>query len=306
MYIPKNNANKTAAGRRNSNIIEFPLAKNTGQLESVREEPETPVTETALVKPFPDNETGGQLPVPFRPYEDAKLQTKDKTNGFRVDELRECQIEKYSENFRLIFLMERENLSPAEAKKRTGAERSERAIAYLYERYKESGKEAIPDKRWRRKTKETVMTTYMKRLILNIYMAFPVPGPRGLRRLIAKEIARIASSENNEAALDTPLMNLPAVSTIHKFLTGLPEAVKLARTARGYREFQKQGAPYMRYENTSYANERWQVDHSELAIWIRVRRKGKWIAIKIYITLALDVHSRAIAGFWLSTKYPDT
>jgi putative transposase len=245
-----------------------------------------------------------ELPVETNALDDSAEEHAKKP--IRLDELTEAQLEKYAENFRLVKLIEEENITPAAAVRRTNCKRSPRAVAQLYKRYQAEGKQALIDWRWGRKPKTNVLTAPIKKLILNLIMAFPAAGIRGIQRLIKNEVERLKNFENKESNSNTKILAVPAVSTIHKYYKSLPEAVKEARTARGFRKYKKQGAPYTRYENTRNANERWQVDHTELAIWIRVRRKGKWKAVKVYLTLALDVHSRAITGFWLSTKYGDT
>ena len=224
----------------------------------------------------------------------------------RLDGLTDEQFERYAENRLLIVLMEgEEKLTPAAAIKRTGFNRSPRAVAKLYQRYQTEGKHALFDRRWFRQTEATVLTDSTKDLIMNLVMAYPV-GPRGIRRSIKRQIERLNKSKNPEDAAKAASLKLPAVATLHKYIDNLPEAVKKVRTERGFSEYKKQGAPYKRFENTTNANERWQLDHSWLKIWIRVFRNGKWKAFRVYLTLALDVHSRAIVGYWISTKYPDT
>lgn len=235
------------------------------------------------------------------------IETITNRNSVRLDELTDSQLEKYAENYRLIKLIEDENLTPAAALKRAGAKRSVRALSYLYKRYKEEGKKALVDWRWCRQPKTTILNSSMKNLISDMFMGYPGTGVRGIQRLIKIEAEKSANQQSEEdiSAASSPML-IPAVSTIHKYIQSLPESVKYSRTKRGYREYQKQGAPYMRFENTQNANELWQTDHTMIAIWIRVRHKGKWKAVRVYLTLALDVHSRAIVGFWLSTKYGDT
>src|SRR5437764_14940937 len=95
--------------------------------------------------------------------------------------------------------------------------------------------------------------------------------------------------------------------TIGKFITSLPEAFKMFRGGKtGVRKWEQTAAPVVRYENTQFANEGWQADHSPLQIWVRHKVHGVWRAFRAYISVALDAHSRSIAGFIVSTKYPDS
>ncbi len=50
----------------------------------------------------------------------------------------------------------------------------------------------------------------------------------------------------------------------------------------------------------------WQIDHTRLDIWIRVEvEEGVWEPREVWLTVAIDVHSRAIMGWCLSCKHPD-
>jgi putative transposase len=92
---------------------------------------------------------------------------------------------------------------------------------------------------------------------------------------------------------------------IKKFLKNRPLHDKLVREGK-IEVWDKQARPVVRFNITSYANERWQVDHSRLDIWVREKVNSKWQPAQVYLSVALDAHSRAIAGIWLSTRYPDS
>lgn len=272
-----------------------------------------------------------RLSVPKASIEPSTALEKRKTNGmelykkqpiaFRADELDEKQFEILAENNRLISLMEHDGLSPAAAKKHLGVERSARAIAQLYKRYKAEGKNALYDRRWYREPEKSVLTAELKSLILGFYYSFPAAGAGSIHRLVVKAINELNSEIEKEVGVQEMEQNgddklksiptkrklrIPAKITVWRFLNELPVEHKMARTPSGIKEFNKQATSHVRFENTKRSNERWQVDHTQLNIWIRVRRDEKWIAVRVYLTLAIDVHSRAIIGFWISTKYPDS
>lgn len=211
---------------------------------------------------------------------------------FRLDELTKEQFEKYAENHYLVKLMDNEKLSPAAAIERAGAKRTVRAVAHLYKRYKDGDQDALIDLRWCRQPPAMVLIAAVKNIIFGLLFSRPAAGINLIARLTI-DFCR----KNN--------LPIPSVKTVQKFYRRLPESVKMARSPTLLREWRKQGAPVTRYENTSRANERWQVDHTTLDIWIRILVNGKWKAVRCYLTLALDAHTRAIAGFWLSTKSPD-
>jgi putative transposase len=61
----------------------------------------------------------------------------------------------------------------------------------------------------------------------------------------------------------------------------------------------------VRINITTHANQRWQIDHSRLDIWVRIRDGEQWVPEQVWLSLVLDAHARAIPGFVLSTKHPD-
>jgi hypothetical protein len=74
----------------------------------------------------------------------------------------------------------------------------------------------------------------------------------------------------------------------------------------GIRKWEQAACPVIRYENTTYANELWQGDHGPLRIWVKVKVNGVWKPFRVYITVLIDAHTRAIMGHVVSTKYPDS
>ncbi len=108
----------------------------------------------------------------------------------------------------------------------------------------------------------------------------------------------------------------PSYETVQKFILGQSESNKLVRGGK-IRTWDKQGKPVVRYNITQYSNQRWQLDHTRLDIWVRVKVDGPrsetddveiksyWEPREVWLTVLLDAHSRSIAGFVLSSKYPD-
>lgn len=210
----------------------------------------------------------------------------------RLDQLSEEQLKIYSENCWLVSLISN-GVSPRTALKRLRINRSERSVRDLMRRYRKNGRRGLFDQRWFRSPEPSVLTTLMKKLILALYFAWPAAGARAIWQELRRECIERKIEE-------------PSESTVRKFLDSLPEAYKMFRRGKvGVRNWEQTAAPVVRYENTQFANERWQGDHSPLNIWVRSKVGGMWKPFRAYISLVLDTHSRSIAGFLISIKYPD-
>lgn len=210
----------------------------------------------------------------------------------RMDELTEEQLAVFAQNCWLVSLIQ--NGIPAkEALRRLGINRSERSVRDLMRRYRKRGQRGLLDQRWFRRTEVEVLTPEIKKLALAIYFEYPAAGSRA----VWNELCKVCRERG---------LKEPSESTVSKFLASLPEALKMFRQGKlGVRKWEQTAAPVVRYENTKFANERWQGDHSPLQIWVRARVGGEWQAFRAYISVVLDAHSRSIAGFVVSIKYPD-
>lgn len=210
-----------------------------------------------------------------------------------LDELNEGKIEIFAENWRLICLIE-QGVSIKDAKKRASINRSDRSIREMVKRYKKFGQKGLLDKRWFRNNKSLVLTPEVKNIILAAYYTYSAAGPR--------LVWRVTSDECRSRELPEP-----SESSVKKYLASLPEAFKMFRDGKqGIRRWEQTAAPVIRFENTTFSNERWQGDHSPLPIWVRIKKDGKWIPVRVHISALLDVHSRAFVGYVISTKYPDS
>lgn len=62
--------------------------------------------------------------------------------------------------------------------------------------------------------------------------------------------------------------------------------------------YRQHGRSIVPIEWTTHANERWQADGTTLDIWAkRLNQNGEWEPAKVYLSAAIDAHSRAIASF---------
>ena len=213
----------------------------------------------------------------------------------RVDTLTEEQINIIARNNWLVSLI-KGGLSPREALQRLRAEfpdmpTSERWAQKLYKRYLRDGAKALLDSRYRNK-REKVLTDAVKNLVFAWYHALSAAGPKGIWKAVREECERTGRP-------------IPGYHSVQKFLKALPEHHKMVRGGK-FRLYDRQARPVVRYDVTSHSNQRWQIDHTRLDVWAREKIDGAWQPCELWLTAALDAHSRSIAGFILSRKQPDS
>lgn len=246
-------------------------------------------------RPTTQKKRKAKSPAPDQTGQEVTHQPTGKTHikTIRLDELSDEQLRIYAENCWLVNLMDND-VPTKEAIKRLGISRTERTARNLFKRYKEGGLPALLDRRWGREFEAKVFTFEVQKITLAWYFAREAAGPRAIWKKVCEECRERKIAE-------------PCESSVKKYLARLDESLKLARNGKvGIREWDKQARPVTRYENTTYANELWQGDHSPLKIWVRVKVNGEWKPFRVYITLLLDSHSRAVMAYVVSTKYPDS
>jgi putative transposase len=211
----------------------------------------------------------------------------------RLDELSDEQLRIYAENCWLISLMK--NGVPAkEAIQRVGAKRSERSARHLLGRFEQHGFSGLLDKRWFRSTEPRVFTSEVQGITLAWYFARSAAGPRAIWNQVCKVCREHRLKE-------------PCETSVKNFLENLDESLKLFRVGKiGRRKWDQEAKPVIRYENTKYANERWQGDHTPLPIWVKVRVNEVWKPFPSYFTFLLDAHTRATPGHVTSANYPNS
>jgi putative transposase len=214
----------------------------------------------------------------------------------RADALKGKQLDEFGVKYRLVCLVNN-GRSPRQALEHLRPEhpvlkkRTQRWAQHLVQNYKKHGVAALLDHRRDRTNEARVLTPAVKKIALCWFVA----RPAACYSLIAKTVA----IECNKRGIPAP-----SYSAIKKYLRLLPEYFHLIRRG-GIEAWDKEGKPVVRINITTYANQRWQMDHSRLDIWIRVRDGEKWVPAQVWLSLVLDAHTRAIPGFVLSTKYPD-
>lgn len=214
----------------------------------------------------------------------------------RADVLKEKQLDEFGVKYRLICMVDNGHL-PGQALDHLRAEhpvlkkRTKRWAQQLVQDYKKHGVSALLDHRRLRTNEARVLTPVVKKIALCWFFARPAAGYSLIAKLVAIEC-------------DKRSLPAPSYSAIKKYLRSLPEYFHLIRKG-GIEAWDKEGKPVVRFNLTTYANQRWQIDHSRLDIWIRIWGGERWVPSQVWLSLVLDAHTRAIPGFVLSTKCPD-
>jgi putative transposase len=209
------------------------------------------------------------------------------------DELSDQELADFAQKYQLVNLI-RAGRSAREALNHLGMKGSESWASRLCKRFAEQGPSGLLDRRARNGSNRRLLTKEVEELTLALWYARPAAGPHVIWEALKKVCAE-------------PDRNIPCpkYDVIKKFLKNRPPHEKLVREGK-IEVWDKQARPVVRFNITSYANERWQVDHSRLDIWVREKVDGHWQPAEVYLSVAMDADSRAIAGIWLSTRYPDS
>jgi putative transposase len=170
----------------------------------------------------------------------------------------------------------------------------------VYKQFKETG--AVADLRRSVERESPVMTPEVGAIVLRCWNGRRGAKLRAVHRMVETEIG--ARREAAAAAGEKCSLATPSYASLKLFIKELPAAVKMARND-GMDAWRKHARMISAYPEPSYANERWEIDNCRLPIWVRVETSpGVWEAAEVWITVVIDVFSRAIAGFWVSTQPP--
>lgn len=217
---------------------------------------------------------------------------KTTTPPKRLEELDDAQLKVFTDRNALVNLI-KQGVSVKEAIRRVGLDCTDRTARNLVRRKEDLGAHGLIDRRWSRVPEARIFTPEVKKLTLGWYFARPAAGYRAIWKKVCEECRRLKLAE-------------PSETTLKDYLSGLEPALKLFRAGKpGIREWEQTGKPVVRYENTTYANELWQGDHSPLRIWVKAKVFDEWKPFAPHITALLDAETRAIPGYVVSTKYPD-
>lgn len=211
----------------------------------------------------------------------------------KADELSDSQHETLAKNYMLVCLI-KAGTPIREAIVRAGLTITESSARKLMKRYEQHKMRGIIDQRSGNGRKQILLTSQLKKRVLAVWFARPAAGARAIWRQIVKEC-----QERDVQA--------PGYDTIKKYLQSQPGAFKLFRQGRyGVHEWERSFCPVVRFDLTTYSNQRWQLDNARLDIWVRVRQGDRWVPAQVHICASMCPHSRSIPGFVLSARVPDS
>jgi putative transposase len=199
----------------------------------------------------------------------------------------------------VVRAMER-GCSARQALEQAGADTSRvRWAQWTYRRWCELA--TVADGRWARVPKRTVMTPEVEHLVLAIWQGRRRATLKAVWRAVRDEIGR----RNNLCTSNAGRLSVPSYPTVWSYIRALPKPVQLVRQS-GLAAWDRAARPTHTRDYSEYANHIWQIDHTMLPVWVRTEvSAGEWKAEATWLTLSLDWHSRAVAGFFLSTHAPD-
>jgi transposase InsO family protein len=210
----------------------------------------------------------------------------------RVDEMNERQHEVLGRNYMLVCLM-KAGMPTREAIRRADLRISNNAARKIFRRFEQYGVSGIVDHRLGNNKKGVLFTDDMKKRVLAWWFARPAAGPH----VIWKQLV----AECKERGL-----LVPGYDVVKKYIKSLPEAYKLFRQGKiCVHEWERSFCPVVRFDLTTYSNQRWQIDNSRLDIWVRVWKDGRWVPAQAHLCACMCAHSRSIPGVILSAKDPD-
>ena len=210
----------------------------------------------------------------------------------RVDEMNDKQHEALAKRYMMICLM-KAGTPAREAVERAGLNITDSAARKLLKRFEQNKVGGLVDQRIRNRRKIKVLTTELKKRVLMWWFVRPAAGPRAIWKEIVKECQERK-------------IKVPGYDTVKKYIKSLPEAYKLFREGKiSVHEWERSFCPVVRFNLTTYSNQRWQIDNSRLDIWVRVREGDKWVPAQAHLCACLCAHSRSVPGFILSAKDPD-
>ncbi|GJG85502.1 hypothetical protein tb265_06830 [Gemmatimonadetes bacterium T265] len=176
----------------------------------------------------------------------------------------------------------------------------------LFMRWQRTG--SVVDGRWERRGKRPaehrVVTPTLEQIILLKWNGRRKANVRAVWRMVRdavrREVERAAAAGESVEGLV-----VPSYHSVYRYLERLPASVRRVRD-EGLTAWDKHGRPFLDYDPATHANHIAQIDHTRLDLWIRVEvRGGVWEARAVWLTVVLDVFSRALLGYVLSTKVPD-
>lgn len=210
----------------------------------------------------------------------------------RVDELTAEQQQELAHRYRLV--QRAQHLEDGKTQKQLleemGYERTTRWLRNLRNRYEEEGLLALADGRWLNKPRRRVLTPRVQEWVKVLRRKHPAASVAFLHRKLRE-------------ACEAHGIEAPCQESVRLFLQEMPRA-QLAFLEDRAEDWDQQGRPVSRIEAADFGNERWQADITRLDVWVQARNRNGWEPSQVWATIALDEHSRTVAGYKLTVDPP--
>jgi hypothetical protein len=156
------------------------------------------------------------------------------------------------------------------------------------------------DGRWNADHSPTVLIPKVTQIIMATWSGRRAATTKETYNLVVKAIGG-----HNETHDET--LPIPSYSSVYRYLTHcLPSSVRIARN-EGIDAWDKQGRVIGSYPEARRANHVWQMDNLDVPVWISLPSREGWSKpVLPYLTVAIDIYSRAIMGYFLSARVPDS
>jgi putative transposase len=166
---------------------------------------------------------------------------------------------------------------------------------------KSRDRHTVLDGRWTRRAKPSVLTPEVQAVVFKYWNGRPRANAMAVWRMVRAELeARRAAGPG-----ETVPSRILSYESVKLYIRSLPKALQLTRGG-DFSAWDKNVKMVVTYDPTTHSNEMWQIDHTNVDVWIRAEtRPGVWEPARCYLTVVLDVHSRAVMGWVLSRKTPD-
>lgn len=178
------------------------------------------------------------------------------------------------------------------------------ALRRAIERLVRAVRSGVPtvDGRWLRADAMWSCPPLVQALILTHALGHPAATHVQIARNVAIDLSRwLSEAQALGVALSVPA---PSRQTVGRFLARVPDSIRDAR-ALGIDEALRRRKPTDRYTHPAMPNERWEVDHTQLDCWIRVRTGAAWTPVRPWLTTVVDVVSGLCIAFFVSVDAPD-
>src|SRR6185437_10857717 len=134
----------------------------------------------------------------------------------------------------------------------------------ILKRFREHAAHGLVDGRSQRRVRARAkMTSDVEHVVMSAWFSYPAAGHKAVWRKALEECDRLG-------------LPLPGYHSVLNFLNRQPRDLKLLR-AGNLETLNKEHKPVVRFTMSSRANERFQIDHSRLDIWVKDQVASDWL-----------------------------